>query len=59
MVIDMSLHGVGLRSPVALDEGEFYHIEIGVGPLHVSSRLRVTRCETRPDGYFDAGCEFC
>jgi hypothetical protein len=59
MITDISLHGVGFRSAFELIEGEFYHIEIGVGPLHLSSRLQVTRCAQRPDGYYDAGGEFC
>jgi len=59
MVTNVSLHGVGFRSVVELREGEYFHIEIGVGPLHLASRLRVARCEPRPDGYFDAGGEFC
>jgi len=59
MVSNVSLHGVGVVSAIELHEGEFFHIEIGVGPLHLSSRLRIVRCELRPDGYFDAGGEFC
>jgi hypothetical protein len=59
MVTNISLHGVGLISTLELLEGEFFYIEIGVGPLHLTSRMRVVRCEARPDGYFDAGCEFC
>jgi len=59
MVTNISLHGAGLRSALEMNQGEFYHVEIGVGPLHLASRMRVTRCQVRPDGYFDVGGEFC
>src|SRR5437762_14383189 len=43
LVTDVSLHGVGLRSPADLITGTRYFIEIGVGPLYLSSRMTVVR----------------
>src|SRR5688572_6499892 len=39
LVTNVSLHGVGLRSTRTLGVGARYHIEIGVGPLQLTSRL--------------------
>jgi PilZ domain-containing protein len=59
LVNDVSLHGVGIRTTFSLDIGEFFLIEIGVGPLHLSSRLRVARVRELKDGTYDIGGEFC
>lgn len=59
LVTDVSLHGVGLRGTRSLAIGTRWAIEIGVGPLHLTSRLRVVRVEARKDGTFDIGGEFC
>ena len=59
LVSDVSLHGVGIRATFELEIGEFYTIEIGVGPLHLSSRLRVARVRALADGTYDIGGEFC
>jgi hypothetical protein len=59
LVVDVSLHGVGLRSAESLQVGDLYHVEIGAGPLHLTSRARVVRCRLRRDGNFDIGAEFC
>jgi hypothetical protein len=59
LVTNVSLHGVGVRATRALPVGARYHIEIGVGPLHLTSRLRVVRCRLRHDGTYDVGGEFC
>jgi hypothetical protein len=58
-VANISLHGVGIRSAIELHRGEYYHVEIGSGPLQLSSRMRVVRCDALPNGYFDVGGEFC
>jgi hypothetical protein len=58
-VTNVSLHGVGLRATRTLGVGARYHIEIGVGPLQLTSRLRVVRCRVRQDGTYDIGGEFC
>ena len=58
MVTDVSLHGVGFRSPTKLAADSLHFIEIGVGPLHLSSRLRIARISKRPDGSYDVGAEF-
>ena len=59
LVTNVSLHGVGVRTTRALPIAARYHIEIGVGPLHLTSRLRVVRCRLRHDGTYDVGGEFC
>jgi hypothetical protein len=59
LVSDVSLHGVGMRTTFALEHGEFFHIEIGVGPLHLASRLKVVRVRSLRDGTYDIGGEFC
>ena len=59
LVSDVSLHGVGMRTTFELPMGDFFTIEIGVGPLHLSSRLKVVRLRSLPDGTYDIGGEFC
>ena len=59
LVTDVSLHGAGFRSSQRLEMGRKYRIEIGVGPLHLTSRLVVVRSIRRRDGMFDIGGEFC
>jgi hypothetical protein len=59
LVTNVSLHGVGIRSSRALPIGTSWMIEIGVGPLHLTSRLRVVRTRVRTDGTYDIGGEFC
>jgi hypothetical protein len=58
MVINVSLHGVGFRSPVSFDDGALYQIRIGTGPLLLESRLRVVSSRHRADGLHDVGGEF-
>jgi hypothetical protein len=59
LITNVSLHGVGFRSPERLDRDLLYAIEIGMGPLHLSSRLRLVRVRSLPDGTYDIGAEFC
>ena len=59
MVTDVSLHGCGFRCNVELDESSTYEIEIGVGPLHLSSKIRIVRMRLRADGSYDIGSQFC
>lgn len=59
MVTDVSLHGCGFRSTVELDETSVYRIEIGVGPIHMSAKLRIVRVRLRADGSYDLGGQFC
>jgi hypothetical protein len=58
LVTDVSLHGVGLRSSTELRMGGRYFIEIGVGPLYLSSQMRVVRSVQRSDGTFEIGGQF-
>ena len=59
LVSDVSLHGVGIRTTFSLELGELFSIEIGVGPLHLASRMRVVRVRPLKDGTYDIGGEFC
>src|SRR5205085_8073786 len=59
LIADVSLHGVGLRTTMALALGARFFVEIGCGPLHLSSRFEVVRCRQRTDGTWDIGGEFC
>ena len=58
LVHDVSLHGVGMRTTFPLELSEFFIIDIGVGPLHLSSRLRMARVRELKDGTYDIGGEF-
>jgi hypothetical protein len=58
LVNDVSLHGVGIRTTFPLELAEFFIIEIGVGPLQLSSRMRVARVRELKDGTYDIGGEF-
>jgi hypothetical protein len=59
LVTDVSLHGVGFRSTRRLHPEVLYTIEIGVGPLNLTSRLRLARTSERRDGTYEIGGEFC
>jgi hypothetical protein len=59
LVNDVSLHGVGMRTTFELVPDEYFTIEIGVGPLHLSSRMKVVRVRLLKDGTYDIGGEFC
>jgi hypothetical protein len=58
LVVDVSLHGCDFRCPLPPRDGAFYRIDLAVGPLSLSSRLRVIRIEQRPDATFEVGGEF-
>lgn len=58
-VSDVSLHGARLVSRRQLPIGTHWNLELNVGPLHLSSRLRIVRCQSREDGTYDVGGEFC
>lgn len=58
MIHNVSLHGVGFRCMERLDSDLTYVVEIGVGPLHLTSQLKIVRNRTRPDGTYDIGAEF-
>ena len=58
MVMNVSLHGVGFRSPVEFREGSVFQVRIGAGPLHLSSKFRVVSSRMRGDGTWDVGGPF-
>lgn len=58
LVTDISLHGCDFRCDLPPIDGAIYKIELNLGPLSLTSRLRVTRLRRRADGTFDLGGEF-
>lgn len=58
LVTDVSLHGCDFRSAASPRDGAFYRIDVAVGPLSMTSRLRVIRIEMRNDGTYEVGGEF-
>src|SRR5688500_20305941 len=58
MVLNVSLHGVGFRSPVEFREGASFQMRIGAGPLHLSSKFQVVSSRMREDGTWDVGGRF-
>ena len=58
MVMNVSLHGVGFRSPVEFAEGAVFQVRIGAGPLHLSSKFQVVSARMRGDGTWDIGGKF-
>lgn len=59
MVCNLSLGGVGFRSPQRFAPGEVWRITLGNGPLFLNARIRIITCRARPDGTYDLGAEFC
>ena len=59
MVVNVSLGGVGFRSPAAFDVGTRHSLRIGTGPLYLTSRFEVVSCRRRADGLFDVSGSFC
>ncbi len=58
LITDLSLHGLDFRSAIAPRDGAFYRVEMSVGPLSLTSRLRVIRASMRSDGTYEIGAEF-
>ena len=59
-VLDLTLQGIGFRSPVSLETGAYHQILVMAGPLRLSSRLRIVSSRPHPDGEgFEVGAEFC
>jgi len=58
MIINVSLHGVGFRSPVGFTVGDRHSVRIGAGPLHLSSNFEVVNVREREDGMYDVGGKF-
>ena len=58
MVLNVSLHGVGFRSPVEFQEGAVFQVRIGAGPLHLASKFQVVSSRMRGDGTWDVGGKF-
>ena len=57
-VVNVSLHGVAFRAPVAFRPGAIYTMRIGTGPLHLASTLRIISSRDRADGLYDVGAKF-
>lgn len=58
-VFDLTLQGIGFRSPAELERGNYHQIIVMAGPLRLSSRLRVVSSRPHPQGGFEVGAEFC
>lgn len=58
LITDLSLHGCDFRATLPPRDGAFYRIELCVGPLSLTSRLRVIRIHARNDSTFEIGAEF-
>ena len=58
MIINVSLHGVGFRSPAGFTVGDRHSVRIGAGPLHLSSNFEVVNVCERQDGMYDVGAKF-
>ena len=58
LVMDVSVGGVGFRSPVAFRTGGIYCMRIGTGPLHLKSKMQIISSRPREDGTFDVGAKF-
>jgi hypothetical protein len=59
VALNVSQHGVGFKLPKALEPGEFFAIEIGLGEQRMISEVRIVSCRPAGDGLFDVGAEFC
>jgi len=58
MIVDVSLSGVGFRSPADFTPGAVWRIRIGTGPIFLSSRAKIVSSRPRQDGTFDIGAAF-
>lgn len=58
LVTDVSLHGCDFRCELPPADDAVYQIELHLGPLSLTSRLRITRRSRRADGTFELGGEF-
>src|SRR5687768_16623555 len=59
IVLNVSLHGVGLRCATPLPLGESFTIDIGNGRLKLHARIWIANSRPRPDGTYDIGAAFC
>jgi hypothetical protein len=59
-VHNLSLGGVGFRSPERVDVGAVYRITLGTGPLLLNARVKIVSCRRRREGGgYEAGAAFC
>lgn len=58
LVMNVSLHGVGFRSPAEFIPGTYYGLKIGAGPLNLTSTLQIVCSRMREDGLWDVGARF-
>jgi hypothetical protein len=58
LITDLSLHGCDFRCDARPRVGAFYRIEVTLGPLALTSRLRVIRSQIRSDETYEIGAEF-
>jgi hypothetical protein len=58
IVMNVSLHGVGFRSPAEFLPGTYYGLKIGAGPINLSSTMQIVCSRRREDGLWDVGARF-
>ncbi len=58
LVTDLSLHGCDFKAAAKPRDGAFYRLDVCVGPLTLSSRVRIIRLEMRTDWTYEVGGEF-
>ena len=58
LITDLSLHGCDFRCITEPRTGVLYRIEISVGPVSLSSRVRIIRSHIRADSTYAIGGEF-
>jgi hypothetical protein len=58
-IVDLSLHGAGLRSTLPMKVGKLYGLELRGNWMNLSSRIRVVSCREGEGGEYDVGVKFC
>lgn len=58
LITDLSLHGCDFRCITRPCDGMLYRIEVSIGPVSLTSRMRVIRTHVRSDSTYAIGAEF-
>ncbi len=57
-MLDLSLHGVGFRSPTPLAFGAMYGLQLSENWLNLTARIRVLTSRPHSSGHHDIGAHF-